>query len=434
MHGNTTRKVTPLRTGPRIIPRSEHTVSRAHVAPGALKVLYRLHNAGFKSYMVGGSVRDLLLGLRPKDFDVVTDARPEQVRELFRNCRLIGRRFRLAHVHFGSEIVEVSTFRAAPAEDAGTLEPEGRILRDNVYGDIEDDVWRRDFTANALFYNIEDYSVVDYVGGLNDIHRRCLRLIGHPEERYREDPVRMLRAVRFAVKLGFDIDAAAREPIAGMASRLGDIPPARLFEEFSKMFLAGRGRDTFDALREHGLLHSLFPQTEDYLDTRDTGGSMRTLIQAALNDTDQRVAADLAVTPEFVVAALLWAPMQELAEGHKGLGLNEAQALELAADTVFSRQVKSVAVPRRRNQVTRDIWLLQHLFQDMRPRRRERMRSQPALRAAYRFLQARHAAGEDVGKMLAYWEQPVREAAEQTDGERPGRRPRRRRRRRSREH
>ena len=217
---------------PRIVPRSKHTVSRSDISDSALKVLYRLMNAGYKAYLVGGGVRDLLLGLRPKDFDVVTDAHPEQIRELFRNCRLIGRRFRLAHVRFGREIIEVSTFRACHSTGEGDTESEdGRILRDNVYGDIDDDVWRRDFSVNALYYNIEDFSVVDYVGGMNDMDARQLRLIGNPEDRYREDPVRMLRAIRFAAKLDFSIHADTAKPISELAPLLNDISPARLYEE-----------------------------------------------------------------------------------------------------------------------------------------------------------------------------------------------------------
>jgi len=197
--------VTKIIRKPEIIPRSEHGVSRSDISENALKVLYRLKNAGYQAYLVGGGVRDILLGLKPKDFDIATDAHPEQVRELFRNCRLIGRRFRLAHVHFGREIIEVSTFRAShnDAVDGEGHEEDGRIIRDNVYGTLDEDVWRRDFTVNALYYNIEDYSIVDYVGGLEDIQNKQLRLIGIPEDRYREDPVRMLRAVRFAIKLGF---------------------------------------------------------------------------------------------------------------------------------------------------------------------------------------------------------------------------------------
>ena len=245
-----TDSVSRIKPKPRIIPREEHNVSRQQISDNALKVLYRLKNAGYKSYLVGGGVRDLLLGREPKDFDVVTDARPEQIRELFRNCRLIGRRFRLAHVRFGSEIIEVSTFRAphhVSDEGDGHIE-EGRIVRDNVYGDIDDDVWRRDFTVNALFYNIEDFSIVDYVGGVNDLEQGQLRLIGDPAQRYIEDPVRMLRAVRFAAKLGLRIHADSEAPIKKYAGMLAEIPPARLFEEVLKLFMSGSALQTFETL------------------------------------------------------------------------------------------------------------------------------------------------------------------------------------------
>lgn len=240
---------------------------RANISENALKVLNRLNNAGFQAYLVGGSVRDLLLGREPKDFDVATNARPEQVRELFRNSRLIGRRFRLAHVRYGNEIIEVSTFRASHlhADNTETESAEGRIIRDNVYGEIDEDVWRRDLTVNALFYNIEDFSVVDFVSGMQDILAGRIRMVGDPQQRYVEDPVRMLRVVRFATKLGFVIEEATEKPISKNAALLNEIPSARLFEEVLKLFLGGHALQTFEKLRHYGLFKQLFPQTEDYL-------------------------------------------------------------------------------------------------------------------------------------------------------------------------
>ncbi|HEB98384.1 MAG TPA: polynucleotide adenylyltransferase PcnB, partial [Thiotrichales bacterium] len=253
---------------PVIIPRAEHGISRSNISPNALKVLYRLRSAGYRACLVGGGVRDLLLGREPKDFDVATDARPEEVRKLFRNCRLVGRRFRLAHVVFGREVIEVATFRgrhdAAEEGETATSE-EGRILRDNVYGTIEEDAWRRDFTVNALYYDIEDFSVRDYVGGMEDLRAGVLRLIGDPEARYREDPVRMLRAVRFAVKLGFRIEPATEAPIESLAHLLFEIPPARLFEEVLKLFQGGMALETFEMLRHYDLFGKLFPLTEEVL-------------------------------------------------------------------------------------------------------------------------------------------------------------------------
>jgi poly(A) polymerase len=254
------------------IPRPEHPISRRSISPNALKVLYRLKDAGYQAFLVGGAVRDLLLGLTPKDFDVATNALPEEVRRLFRNCRLIGRRFRLAHVHFGSEIIEVATFRAASAperEDAESdpdadgeeirdpvedsehraFDTRGRILRDNSYGTVEEDVWRRDFAANSLYYNIGDLSIWDFADGVADINARRLKLIGDPETRYREDPVRMLRAVRFAAKLDFTIEPDTEQPISRLAHLLDGVPPARLFDECLKLFLSGFGAKSFAEVR-----------------------------------------------------------------------------------------------------------------------------------------------------------------------------------------
>ena len=235
------KKISRLKITPTVIPRSQHIISRMQISDSALKVLYRLKNAKYKAYLVGGAVRDILLGRKPKDFDVVTDAKPEQIRELFRNCRLIGRRFRLAHIQFGKEIIEVSTFRAPHhiSDKSEGHAKDGRIIRDNVYGDIDDDVWRRDFTINALFYNIEDFSIIDYVGGIKDLETGQLRLIGDPKKRYVEDPVRMLRAIRFSSKLGLSINSGTESSIGVYSNLLENIPSARLYEEILKLFMSG---------------------------------------------------------------------------------------------------------------------------------------------------------------------------------------------------
>ena len=399
---HSTDNVTKLVIEPRIIPRSEHNISRSNISENALKVLYRLKNAGYKAYLVGGSVRDLLLGLKPKDFDVVTDARPEQIRELFRNCRLIGRRFRLAHVRFGREIIEVSTFRAPhhTAEEGHT--EDGRIVRDNVYGDIDDDVWRRDFTVNALFYNIEDFSIVDYVGGLNDIKTRQLRLIGDPVERYREDPVRMLRAIRFAVKLGFTLHPATERPITELDHLLQDIPSARLFEEFMKLFMSGCALTAYNQLRRYGLFMHLFPEADQALD-KDSGGFIHKLLSNAFKNTDVRLAEDKPVTPGFLIAALLWSPMIRLAENYKSNGLSEMDADSLASDAVISRQVKSISMPRRFTQMAREIWSLQTRLKHHHGNRPYRLISHPRFRAAYDFLLLRRDAGDNVRELADWW-------------------------------
>ena len=405
-HAPPSTKLATLPVKPRIIPRSEHVISRANVTDRALKVLYRLKNAGFKAYLVGGSVRDLLLGREPKDFDVATDALPEQVRELFRNCRLIGRRFRLAHVYFGNEVIEVATFRAHSDEESEgeRVIEDGRIVRDNVYGDIDDDVWRRDFTVNALYYNIEDFSVVDYVGGIEDIKLGQLRLIGDARQRYREDPVRMLRAVRFAVKLGFNLHHDTAEAMIELGGLLEEIPPARLFDEMLKLFLGGCAVQTFEQLRHFQLFGRLFPEVEACLAEQE-GGFPHMLLIRALENTDARVAQGKPVTPAFLLAAFLWDPLQQQLEKLLGEGVAASEALLLAADTAISRQVARLAVPRRLTQVTREIWTLQQRLVQRNGRREERLLAHPRFRAAFDFLVLRAEAGEDLGECVAWWEE-----------------------------
>ena len=404
---NGQNKVALLRPRPEIIPRQQHTISRSNISDGALKVLYRLKNAGFQAYLVGGGVRDLLLGREPKDFDVVTDAHPEQIRELFRNSRLIGRRFRLAHVRYGQEIIEVSTFRAPhhvsdDEDDNQGHVVDGRIVRDNVYGTIDDDVWRRDFTVNALFYNIDDFSVIDYAGGMQDIRAGRIRLIGDPEQRYVEDPVRLLRAVRFAAKLAFRIDPDSEAPISSLAHLLEDIPPARLFEEVLKLFMGGCSVQTYEMLRHYGLFKALFPQTEEAL-SHEEGGFPHTLLLHALGNTDSRLAEGLPVTPGFIIAALLWAPMHEMAGEYMAKGQNETEAIYFAGDVVISRQITSTAMPRRFTQIAREIWQLQARLKRRSGNRPAKLLTHPRFRAAYDFLLLRHQSGENVGELAEWW-------------------------------
>ncbi|MGD9602702.1 MAG: polynucleotide adenylyltransferase PcnB [Gammaproteobacteria bacterium] len=399
-------EIIPLHPRPRVYARAEHPISRKAISEAALKVLYRLNKAGFRALLVGGSVRDLLLGRQPKDFDVATDALPEQVRELFRNCRLIGRRFRLAHVQFGPEIIEVATFRAAHDGDAdgAAMSDDGRILRDNVYGSLDDDVWRRDFTVNALYYDIADFSIVDYVGGVEDLKAHRLRLIGDPERRFREDPVRMLRAARFAAKLDFDIDPATLAPLASLRHLLEDIAPARLFDEILKLFHGGFGRASFEMLREHGLFHCLCPMTDHALDGSE-GDFVRRLLTAALDNTDQRIREDKPVTPAFLFAALLWQNVEEETAINLANGLGSIEAVQLAADTVISRQVARIAMPRRFTNVTREIWALQPRLVKRIAKRAPRLLEHPRFRAAYDFLLLRAQAGEPVQEAVDWWTQ-----------------------------
>ncbi len=405
-----------------VIPRSEHSISRAAISPNALKVLYRLKEAGYEAFLVGGAVRDLLLGITPKDFDVATNALPDEVRRLFRNCRLIGRRFRLAHVHFGSEIIEVATFRAAAAperEDAEDSEGDaeagmidasehrafdttGRILRDNIYGTIEEDVWRRDFTANGLYYNIEDFSIWDFVGGAGDVGARRLKLIGDAETRYREDPVRMLRAVRFAAKLDFSIEPGTEQPIRELACLLDGVPPARLFDEVLKLFLSGFGAKTFDLLQRYGLFEHLFPMSAAAFDLPPYAYA-REMLELGLANTDERVLADKPVTPTFLFAVLLWsAVLRVLNERQAGPAPDLAHLMQ-ACDAVLRAQQSRVAIPRRFAVPMRELLMLQPRFNRRSGLKSLSLLQHPRFRAAYDFLLLRAQVGVADPELAAWW-------------------------------
>ncbi|WP_395682572.1 polynucleotide adenylyltransferase PcnB [Dokdonella sp.] len=387
----------------RVIPRAEHAISRKSISAGALRVLYRLHEAGHRACLVGGAVRDLLLGGHPKDFDVATDATPEQVRALFRNCRLIGRRFRLAHVVFGREIVEVATFRGSSDDGSGDRHlVDGRLVRDNVYGSIEEDAVRRDFTINALYYDIADFSVLDSVGGMDDLRHRMLRLIGDPEQRYREDPVRMLRAARLAAKLGFGIDAATAAPFATLGALLAEAPPARLFDESLKMFLAGHGLASFRTLEQHGLLQQVFPATARVL-AREGSGHFRHLIEQTLANTDARVREDKPVTPAFLFAALLWEPVRLAAQALVDTGSDPIAAWSHAAERILREQAQRVAIPRRFTIAVEEIWAMQPRFSQRTRKRAFRLLEHPRFRAAYDFLVLRADESPELAELAAWW-------------------------------
>ncbi|MGD8526629.1 MAG: polynucleotide adenylyltransferase PcnB, partial [Thioalkalispiraceae bacterium] len=366
---------------PVIIPRAEHNISRKDISEPALKVLYRLKKAGYAAYLVGGGVRDLLLGKHPKDFDVATDASPEEVRALFSNCRLIGRRFRLAHVHFGREIIEVATFRGhhENGEGEGVVE-NGMILRDNVYGTVEEDAMRRDFTVNALYYNIADFSVVDYTGGLQDLKQHKLRLIGDPMVRFKEDPVRMLRAIRFAAKLEFQLHETIDRLIAEQGKLLANVPAARLFDEILKLFLSGHGVSAYHLLKEHDLLQYLFPLTSPLL--KDDDYSDRFISQALAN-TDTRIQQDKPVTPAFLFAALLWLPVRQQAGLLQQQGMTPLQAMQVAGDDITREQVSYVTLPKRFSFPMREIWINQVRLEMRRGKRALRLLQQPRFRASY---------------------------------------------------
>lgn len=400
-------------TAAKIIPRAAHNVSRKEFSKSALKVLYRLDKAGYQAFLVGGCVRDAMLQLHPKDFDVATNATPDEVRALFGNCRLIGRRFRLAHVRFGREIIEVATFRAAAnhVDDDVEHDREGRILRDNVYGTIDEDVWRRDFTCNALYYNIADFSIWDYAGGVDDVERRQLVLIGDPEQRLREDPVRMLRAVRFAAKLDFSIDPAVVDAMHHHAHLLSNVPAARLFDEFLKLFQSGHAERTFDLLREHGLFAEMFPATEQELVEDD---EFPRFVRAALQNTDRRVRDGKSVTPMFLLGVFFWQPVQKLAEIRRAEEkVPETQALSLASFDIVAQQQRRISIPRRFTAPMREMLALQPRFLHMRGRRAIKLLEHRRFRAAYDFMLLRAETGQVDEEIARFWTEAQTQSMEQ---------------------
>lgn len=381
---------------PTIYPRAAHSISRQYISPGALRVLYGLRDAGHRACLVGGAVRDLLLGGRPKDFDVATDATPEQVRSIFRSSRLIGRRFRIAHVRFGAEVIEVTTFRGGGAEDDGEdgLERDaaGRILCDNSFGSIEEDARRRDFTVNALYYDIADFSVRDYVGGMADLAQRRLRLIGDPLLRYREDPVRMLRAARLMAKLGFELDPDSAAPIPSLRPLLAGIPPARLFDEMQKLFLTGHGAASWACLERLDLLDALLPGVRGQTELDAAGEARLALVREALLDTDRRVAEGKPVAPGFLLAVI----------GYVMLGPNRLDDVA-AQERVFARLGQRIALPRRFSGQAREIWMLQPALCRFGVGRARRVLRHPRFRAGYDFLQLRARVEAEAAAWAERW-------------------------------
>jgi poly(A) polymerase len=399
-----------------VLSRGEHGISRKNIDDHALKVLYRLHKAGFHAHLVGGAVRDLLLGVKPKDFDVATDATPEQVNKLFRNCRLIGRRFRLAHVHFGRTIIEVATFRTDhESSQSGEQHESGRITRDNVYGELADDVWRRDFTANALYYDVSDFSVIDFVGGFEDIKKRRLHLIGDVETRYREDPVRMLRALRFSAKLNFTIDEQSRAPIFTLGHLLQDIPAARLYEEVLKLFHSGHALRSFELLQEFDVLKYLFPAAAASIAQDE---KIKDMLVIAMKNTDERIQNDMRVTPAFLFAALLWHPVNSRVKEYGEKGMPYSVAIQKVATRVLSQQSMSVSIPKRFTSTMRDIWGLQARFHYRSGKRAMAVLEHEKFRAGYDFLCIRAQAGEqvpdgDLNRDCQWWTDLQKQTAEQ---------------------
>lgn len=368
------------------------------ISVSASKVIQRLCSAGHLAYLVGGSVRDILLNRDPKDFDVATDAEPEEIRNLFRNSREVGRRFRIVHIRFGREIIEVSTFRGHHKGPAA--EDSGPVMDDNVYGSFEEDVLRRDFTINALYYDLINNEILDLVGGMTDIENRAIRIIGDPIKRFREDPVRMLRAIRFKAKLDFNLADNVTEEIRRSGQLLEQIPAARLFEETLKLFMSGHAAKSFVALTEYGLFNWLFPCVENHFSHYNT---QQRLIELALNSTDSRIRAGLPVTPAFVLAAFLWSEFLHQKDLLQEGGMASADAIAQAGLRTLTEQQLSTSIPKRFAIPMREIWSLQFRLPIRRGKRAEKVRSHKRFRAAYDFLILREESGEKLDNLGKWW-------------------------------
>lgn len=398
-------------TEPRIFPLEQHGIRRSSIHPCALKVTRTLKDGGFSAFVVGGAVRDLLLGREPKDFDVATNAAPEDIRKLFRRSRVIGRRFQIVHVYCGQDTIEVTTFRAhttqGDEEEARVTAEDGMLLRDNVFGSQHEDAARRDFTVNALYYDPEKEEIWDYHDGVGDAHKKVLRMIGDPATRYREDPVRMLRATRFAAKLDFHIAPDTRAPIASLASMLERIPPARLFDEMMKLLLSGHSERGLRQLRAEGLHHGILPMLDSVLDDP----KRQHFLHAALHDTDERIRQGQSASPAFMIACLLWFDMQSQWQANLNGGMADQPAMYEAMDDTLERQRVVLAFPRRLDGMIKEIWSLQHRFEQRSGSRPFRLLTHPRFRAGFDFLKLR-ARGSDVADELPDWWERFQDADE----------------------
>ena len=395
---------------PRIVRRKNHSISRDEVSPNALKVLCRLNKSGYEAYLVGGGVRDMLLGLHPKDFDIATNARPQQVQKLFRSSRLIGRRFRLVHVYFPNEIIEVSTFRAN-MEEFIQEEPlaenksarERMLLEDNnTYGTIEEDAWRRDFTINALYYNITDFSVVDFTGGIEDLNKRVIRMIGDPTQRYHEDPVRLLRAIRLAAKLDFKIHPDTEESLRRLHNLLRHVPSARLFTEVLKIFFKGHALRSYRWLLQTDYMQTLFPSTVAVLE-KTRHSHYKSLLEFTLKATDQRYNKNRTLNPGFLFSIFLWPVVQELMQQHFKKYKRLFPSLYYGINMALRQQVETLAIPRRLTTMMRSVWLLQYHLERRRRSRIYHIAEQRFFRAAFDFLELRERAGEPLMETVCWW-------------------------------
>lgn len=384
------------------IPRHHHQVSKTNISDHALTVLNRLNSSGFQAYLVGGSVRDLLLHKAPKDFDIATDATPNQIKKLFRNARIIGRRFKLVHILFHREIIEVATFRGHdPVDDNHQTNDSGMLIRDNVYGTLEEDAWRRDFTVNSLYYTITDKTIIDFTGGFSDVHHRLIRMIGSPTKRYQEDPVRMLRAIRFSAKLGFAIEQETAAPIKTLSGLIANISGSRLFEEMVKFYQCGKAESAQDLLVQFELFKYLFPLTHRLNENKSS--PIQKFLTVSLQSTDKRIQDNKPVTPAFIFAALLWFPLLQRASELKNNGIDPLPALDQAMSFVISEQNKCVTIPKRFTQVMREIWLLQFKFEKRTGHRAFSLLEHARFRAAYDFMALRALAGDESIELADWW-------------------------------
>jgi poly(A) polymerase len=393
-----------------VIPRDQHCISRKDISDSALKVMSRLRSQGFQAYLVGGAVRDLLLNGKPKDFDIATDATPEAVHDLFRNSRIIGRRFRIVHVRYGREIIEVTTFRghhengdennASSGGNHSRQSESGMLLRDNVYGTLAEDAARRDLSVNALYYDSGKFEVFDHTNGIQDLNNRTISIIGDPATRYREDPVRMLRALRFAAKLDFDIEADTADAIDECSHLLGNIPSARLFDEFLKLFLSGYAAVTLDKLLEFGMFESLFPDSASCLGDDELA---LPLLRSAMQNTDSRISQGKPVTPAFILAAILWPDVSRLEKQMRDRGDAPMVAMHSAGQQAVSSAVKIVSIPKRFTQAMREIWEFQLRLERKHGRKAAELVDHRRFRAAYDFLLLREQAGETTGDLGQWW-------------------------------
>lgn len=383
---------------PHILQQAEHSIDPRLLSSNAVRVIHILEKAGYDAYLVGGAVRDLLLGVRPKDFDVATNATPEQVRRLFRRAFLIGRRFQIVHVMFGQDLIEVTTFRSMASASAAR-DADGRLLRDNTFGTQKEDATRRDFTVNAMYYNPTRQTLHDYHGGMADLGNHVLKMIGDPAERFREDPVRMLRVVRFAAKLDFQIDEATRKPIAALAPLLGNVPSARLFDEILKLLMSGHALACLEELRRHKLHHNLLP----LLDQTMKQAQNARFISLALEKTDQRIREEKPVSPGFIFAALLWPLVAEKWANYRSAGEYPIPALHAAANDVLEKQTEKLAIQRRIISDMRDIWTLQPRLERRTGKTVYKLMEHGRFRAAYDFLTLRCEAGETDPEIGQWW-------------------------------